>query len=279
MGSTLRHGIEKPFALVARIGIHHHHVGDLLSRLEGEIALLPSRDAEASQLHAGRALANPELDSARRHQVEHRDRLRGAGRWVVVRDDLADPEADPDLLGLRSKGGEKHIGSRAVGVLIEEVMLDGPGVVDTEIIGQLDLLDGLLDQLVLGSLAPRLRQLQLIKNTKSHDSYLSIPRLIASTLAPRPRFFHGSSQPVELTVLRWLANRTPSESSENPTRRERKLVEPDPGGIKHRGDKGRGIGDKWHLGHAPAPQRAERIGQLEDHAVDPVGMSPMPGIR
>ena len=32
---------------------------------------------------------------------------------------------------------------------------------------------------------------------------------------------------------------------------------------------GRGIGDVGHLGHARAPQRAERIGQLEDHASDP----------
>ena len=53
-------------------------------------------------------------------------------------------------------------------VLVEEVMLDGPRVLDAKRVGQHDLLDRLVDETLFVALAPRLWQLQLVENTKSH---------------------------------------------------------------------------------------------------------------
>ena len=82
--------------------------------------------------------------------------------------DLTDPEPDPDVLRAGRQRGEEHVGCRAVGVLVEEVVLHRPRVLDTEPIGQLDLLDRLLDELVLRTIAPRLWQLELVEHAEAH---------------------------------------------------------------------------------------------------------------
>ena len=38
-------------------------------------------------------------------------------------------------------GGEEDLGRARVGVLLEEVMLDFPGVIEAELVGQLDLVE------------------------------------------------------------------------------------------------------------------------------------------
>ena len=155
-------------ALVAGVGLHHHHVGDLLGRLERQRLLAAGVDAVAPQLEAGGALADAEVDPAVGDEVHHRHRLGGAGGVVVVRDDLADAEADADALGLGRQRREEHVGGRAVGVLLEEVVLDRPGVVDAQLVGQDDLLGGLLDDAVLRLVVPRLGQLELVHHPELH---------------------------------------------------------------------------------------------------------------
>ncbi len=157
-------------ALVARVRVHRHHVGDLLGRLQRHVALLPSGDVEAAQLHAGGGLPDAELGPAGGHQVQHADSLGGASRVVVQRDDLADAETDADAFGLGGQGGEEHLRRRAVRVLVEEVVLHRPGVVDAQLVGQHHLLDGLLDQLQLIAVMPRLGQLQLVEHPETHRS-------------------------------------------------------------------------------------------------------------
>jgi hypothetical protein len=51
-------------------------------------------------------------------------------------------------------GGEEDLGSRGVGVLLQEVVLDLPGVVVAQPVGQLDLVEGLLEEDVLAAGLP-----------------------------------------------------------------------------------------------------------------------------
>ena len=64
--------------------------------------------------------------------------------------------------------GEKHLGRARVAVLLEEVVLDLPHVVDAEPIRELALLERVLDQLVLGVLRPRARQRVLVEQSELH---------------------------------------------------------------------------------------------------------------
>jgi len=62
------------------------------------------------------------------------------------------PEAD--LAGALGRGGQEDLGGRGVRVLLEEVVLDLPGVVDAEPIGQLDLRERVLEQTLLATGLP-----------------------------------------------------------------------------------------------------------------------------
>ena len=53
-------------------------------------------------------------------------------------------------------------------VLLEEVVLDRPGEVETNAVGDLDLLERIGDQLLLGVGAPRSRQLVLVEDPEAH---------------------------------------------------------------------------------------------------------------
>ena len=77
------------------------------------------------------------------------------------------------LLGARGAGGEEHFRRRGVGVLLEEVVLDLPDVVDAETVGQLDLRQRILEQAVLGARRPRARQLVFVQKSEAHGSLLS----------------------------------------------------------------------------------------------------------
>ena len=162
-------------ALEARVGRHHHHVGDLLGGLERHGALLLGRDVEAAELEPRRALADAELGAAVGDEVEHGDGLGRARGVVVVGDHLADAVAEPDALGARGGGGQEHLGGRAVRVLLEEVVLDRPGVVEPEPVGELDLGERVLHQLLLVVGSPGLGQLQLVEDAEFHFAALLTP--------------------------------------------------------------------------------------------------------
>jgi hypothetical protein len=69
--------------------------------------------------------------------------------------------AEPDVLGALRAGGEENLGRGRVRIFFQEMMLDFPGVVDAEFVGELDLVERLLQQPVLGAVIPRSRQLVL----------------------------------------------------------------------------------------------------------------------
>ena len=91
---------------------------------------------------------SPVPKSARplRHEVEHRDALGDARRVVERRRRLHDAVPEPDVLRALRRGREEHLGRARVRVLLEEVVLDLPRVVDADAVGVLDLLERVLDQ-------------------------------------------------------------------------------------------------------------------------------------
>ena len=67
--------------------------------------------------------------------------------WLNGGRRLDDAVAEADVLGPLRHGGQEHLGRAGVAVLLQEVVLDLPHVVEAEPVGQLDLLEGVLEQL------------------------------------------------------------------------------------------------------------------------------------
>jgi hypothetical protein len=88
---------------------------------------------------------------------------------VVGKGQQGDGVADADVFGALAGGGEKDLGRRAVGVLLEEVMLDRPDVVVAQPVSEFDLFQGLLDQLALTIGLPGTGILQFIKAAQFHS--------------------------------------------------------------------------------------------------------------
>ncbi len=55
-----------------------------------------------------------------------------------------------------------------MGVLLEEVVLDLPGIVDAQAIGQLHLIERVLEELELAARLPRPRELMLVEDAEFH---------------------------------------------------------------------------------------------------------------
>ena len=133
---------------------------DLLGRLEGHGALLLDGDAEPAELEPGRALADAKIDAAVGEQVERGDAFRCARGMIVARDHLADAVAKADVLGQGRRAGQEHLGRGGMRVFVAEMMLDLPGVVVAEPVGQDDLIERLLEEAMLVAGRPRLLELQ-----------------------------------------------------------------------------------------------------------------------
>ena len=78
--------------------------------------------------------------------------------------------AQADVGGALAGSGEEHLGGRAVAVLLEEVVFDLPDVVEAQSVGQLDLVEGVLEQLVLVALFPWPGNLVLVEDAELHRS-------------------------------------------------------------------------------------------------------------
>ena len=133
-------------------------------------ALFLGRNAEAAEFQPRGALADAEVEPAVGDDVERRQALGRARRVVVVGDHLADAVADADVLGQRRAGGQEHLRRGGVGVFLQEVVLDLPGVVVAQPVGEHDLLQRLVEQPRLVALVPGLGQLVLVEDPEPHAS-------------------------------------------------------------------------------------------------------------
>ena len=88
---TARHG--EILARETWIWLQHHHVGDLLGRLQRHRALLLCWDTKAAELEPRGAFADAEVDPSVGNDIERGEAFCGACRMVVIGNDLADAVA------------------------------------------------------------------------------------------------------------------------------------------------------------------------------------------
>ena len=156
-------------------GLLDEHAGDRVHRVLPHGPFLGAIHEEAPELGAGAGLAGAEVDAAVGDQVERRDALSHTGGVVDARWDLDDAVAEPDALGAHRRGCQEDLRRRAVAVLLEEVVLDLPDVVDADPVGEHDLLERVLQQLVVGALAgPGPRVLMFVEGPEAHPKSLPL---------------------------------------------------------------------------------------------------------
>ena len=78
------------------------------------------------------------------------------------------PWPEPDPSRALAGGAQEDLRRRAVRVLLEEVVLDGPCVVEPQAIGQLDLAQRVLQHLILALLTPRPGNLHFVEDPELH---------------------------------------------------------------------------------------------------------------
>ena len=157
-----------PAPVVAGERLLDEHAGDRVQRLLPLGSLVLPVHAEAAQLHLRASLAGAELDPAAGDQVERRHPLGHARRVVDGRRDLDDPVAEADPARALAGGGEEDLGGARVRVLLQEVVLDLPDVVEPEPVGQLHLLERVGQQLGLVGLALGAGELVLVEEAEPH---------------------------------------------------------------------------------------------------------------
>src|SRR4029450_13379484 len=67
-----------------------------------------------------------------------------------------------------ARGRQEHLGRGGVAVFLQEVVLDLPHVVEADPVGQLDLVEGVREQLVLALGPPGAGQLVLVEDAEPH---------------------------------------------------------------------------------------------------------------
>ncbi len=158
----------QPATVVAGEGRLDHHAGDGVECLVPLLALLLPHDVESAQLLLRRGLTRAEVDATVADQVERGNALSDSRGRVVAEGHGDDAVAQPDARCALAGGGEEHLRCGGVAVLLEEVVLDLPHVVDAQLVGELDLVERVLEQLVLGAVLPWARELVLVEDAELH---------------------------------------------------------------------------------------------------------------
>src|SRR3954454_19524951 len=168
-----RHPDELP--VEARERLLDEHPRDRVEALLPLRALVLALDAEAAELGLRRRLAGAELEPPARDQVERGGPLRDPRRVVERGRQLHDPVAEPYALGPLRRGSEENLRGARVRVLLEEVVLDLPDVVEARAVGELYLLESVAQQLLVGAVLPRPRHLVLVEDPEAHRALRTLP--------------------------------------------------------------------------------------------------------
>ena len=150
------------------------HRDDGAHRLLEDFALVLHVDAERLEFGDRGTFAHAEFGPAARQQVEHRHALGDVGGMVCG--ELQDAVAQPDLLGALAGRRQERGGRGRVGIFLEEVVLDLPGIVVAQPVGELELAQRVLVEPVLVAFLPGSRQLQLIEDAELHGPFLPVCR-------------------------------------------------------------------------------------------------------
>src|SRR5215470_2104976 len=147
------------------------HRNDRAHRILPDRSLLLEIAVEGFELGDAGAFAHAELDAAAADEIERRNAL-GDARGVDG-SQLHDAVSQPDLPRALARRSEEHFGGRRVRIFFEEVVLDLPGEIVAEPVGQLELIERVMVEGQLAIRLPRPRQLQLVKYAEFHRSFLS----------------------------------------------------------------------------------------------------------
>src|ERR1700687_3937168 len=97
---------------------------------------------------------SPVPNSTRPLETRSSVALRAPRRVIVFRRHQADAVAETDVFGALRARREEYLGRRGVRIFLEKMGLDFPGIIDTELVGEFDLIERLLEQPVLVALVP-----------------------------------------------------------------------------------------------------------------------------
>src|SRR5207244_4065758 len=103
-----------------------------------------------------------------RDDVEGSGALGDADRVVDLRHANDDPVTDADALRLDSAGCQEDLRRGAVRVLLQEVVLDGPYLVEAKLIGEPHLFERPLVDSAFGLPVPRARDRNLVEDSELH---------------------------------------------------------------------------------------------------------------
>jgi len=106
-------------------------------------------DAENVELVADEAAADAEIEATLRKLIEGRGLLGDPDRIVERQHGRAG--AKPDALGAGRQIGQECVIGRKQSAVADEMVLDDPGVIDADLIGELDLLDDAAIMLLRGT--------------------------------------------------------------------------------------------------------------------------------
>ena len=155
-------------ALVAGEGIFHQHPDGDAHAFELHVLFLGLGHEKSAQLGFRRTRAGAKFHAAIAEEIQRRDALGHPRRMVDVRRRLHDAMTDTDVPGALADRGQKNLRCRRVGVLFKEMMLGGPHVIVSALIGKHGLFERVLEQRVLGIAHPRPRELMFVKTAKFH---------------------------------------------------------------------------------------------------------------
>ena len=144
--------------------LKHRH--NRSNRVFPYFALLWNGVIEGSEFREATAFTQAKLNPAVADQIESSHAFGDAG-WMIG-GQLNDAVTETDILGALASSTQKHFRCRAVGIFLEKMMLNHPGVVDAQSIRQFYLIEGVLEQLLFRTHFPGAGQLQLIENAEFH---------------------------------------------------------------------------------------------------------------
>jgi hypothetical protein len=139
-----------------------------LEALQPCLALAGGVDLEAGQLGLARGLAAAEVDPPAGQQIERGDAFGDTGGMVERRRGQDHSVAEADARRALAARGQEDLRRRRVAVLLEEVVLDLPHVLEAQGVGERDLLERVLKQPVLRAVRPRSAHLVLVEDAELH---------------------------------------------------------------------------------------------------------------
>jgi len=131
--------------------------------------LLLQRFARNLRHQVVRALA-PKMRRQRHHHRFRCDQAAGHGE-VFAHPLLIDMQSVSQVARVmqRARGGEENFRRRRMRVFLQEMMLGRPYVIEAEAVGELDLLERILEELVFRIVSPWTRELMLIETANLHS--------------------------------------------------------------------------------------------------------------